>query len=541
MGHLTPVTPVRRKLAVTRSAIPVCPALVPVFPSGRATDSPCEGKTKVSETAKITDEVDVALIGAGIVSTTLGAMLRELQPDWTQMVLERLDGPALESSSPWNNAGTGHSALCELNYTPEKNSLLDITKAVNINEKFQVSRQFWSHQVEHGVLGDPKEFINPVPHVSLAQGQEQVDYLRRRYDTLREHTLFPGMQFTDDKDVFSEKLPLMAKGRDFSEPVAISWTEAGTDINYGALTRQFVAHAEKAGTEFRYGHEVTRIRPDGDKWIVYYKNVHTGDRKAVRANFVFVGAGGYALDLLRSAGLNEVRGIAGFPISGMWLRCTNPELIEQHRAKVYGKARVGAPPMSVPHLDTRVIDGEKGLLFGPYGGWTPKFLKKGSYLDLFKPIRPDNIPSYLGVAVQEFDLTKYLVSEVTKNFDARMETLREYMPTAEGKDWELIVAGQRVQVIRPAPAPRFGSLEFGTAVINNSEGSIAGLLGASPGASIAPAAMLELLERCFGERMIDWSDKLHELIPSYGRKFAVEPELFAKTWERTQKTLQLNR
>ncbi|MDK8894156.1 malate dehydrogenase (quinone) [Corynebacterium sp. MSK006] len=495
----------------------------------------------MSETAKITDEVDVALIGAGIVSTTLGAMLRELQPDWTQMVLERLDGPALESSSPWNNAGTGHSALCELNYTPEKNSLLDITKAVNINEKFQVSRQFWSHQVEHGVLGDPKEFINPVPHVSLAQGQEQVDYLRRRYDTLREHTLFPGMQFTDDKDVFSEKLPLMAKGRDFSEPVAISWTEAGTDINYGALTRQFVAHAEKAGTEFRYGHEVTRIRPDGDKWIVYYKNVHTGDRKAVRANFVFVGAGGYALDLLRSAGLNEVRGIAGFPISGMWLRCTNPELIEQHRAKVYGKARVGAPPMSVPHLDTRVIDGEKGLLFGPYGGWTPKFLKKGSYLDLFKSIRPDNIPSYLGVAVQEFDLTKYLVSEVTKNFDARMETLREYMPTAEGKDWELIVAGQRVQVIRPAPAPRFGSLEFGTAVINNSEGSIAGLLGASPGASIAPAAMLELLERCFGERMIDWSDKLHELIPSYGRKFAVEPELFAKTWERTQKTLQLNR
>ena len=374
-----------------------------------------------------------------------------------------------------------------------------------------------------------------------AQGQEQVDYLRRRYDTLREHTLFPGMQFTDDKDVFSEKLPLMAKGRDFSEPVAISWTESGTDINYGALTRQFVAHAEKAGTEFRYGHEVTRIRPDGDKWIVYYKNVHTGDRKAVRANFVFVGAGGYALDLLRSAGLNEVRGIAGFPISGMWLRCTNPELIEQHRAKVYGKARVGAPPMSVPHLDTRVIDGEKGLLFGPYGGWTPKFLKKGSYLDLFKSIRPDNIPSYLGVAVQEFDLTKYLVSEVTKNFDARMETLREYMPTAEGKDWELIVAGQRVQVIRPAPAPRFGSLEFGTAVINNSEGSIAGLLGASPGASIAPAAMLELLERCFGERMIDWSDKLHELIPSYGRKFAVEPELFAKTWERTQNTLQLNR
>lgn len=495
----------------------------------------------MSETEKITDEVDVALIGAGIISATLGAMLRELQPSWTQMVFERLDGPALESTSPWNNAGTGHSALCELNYTPEKNGLLDITKAVNINEKFQVSRQFWSYGVENNILGDPKEFINPIPHVSLAQGRDQVDYLRRRFETLREHTLFPGLHFTEDETEFSEKLPLMAKDRDFSEPIAISWTAAGTDINYGALTRQFFAHAEEAGTEFRYGHEVTRIRPDGNKWIVHCKNVHTGDRKAVRANFVFVGAGGYALDLLRSAGLKEVRGIAGFPISGMWLRCTNPELIEQHNAKVYGKARVGAPPMSVPHLDTRVIDGRKGLLFGPYGGWTPKFLKKGSYLDLFKSIRPDNIPSYLGVAVQEFGLTKYLVSEVTKNFDQRMDALRQYMPAAENKDWELVVAGQRVQVIQPAPAPRFGSLEFGTTVINNSEGTIAGLLGASPGASIAPAAMLELIERCFGEHMIDWSDKLYELIPSYGRKFAVEPELFEKTWVRTQKTLQLER
>lgn len=500
-----------------------------------------EGKLKVSEAQKITDEVDVALIGAGVISATLGAMLRELQPNWTQMIFERLDGPALESSSPWNNAGTGHSALCELNYTPEKNGRLDITKAVNINEKFQVSRQFWSYGVEHGILGDPKEFINPVPHVSLGQGREQVDYLRRRYETLKEHTLFPGMQFSDDPEVFAENLPLMAEGRDFSNPVAISWTKAGTDINYGALTRQFLSHAEQAGTEFRYGHEVTRIKKDGSKWVVHCKNVHTGDRKAVRANFVFVGAGGYALDLLRSAGLSEVRGIAGFPVSGMWLRCTNPELIDQHAAKVYGKAEVGAPPMSVPHLDTRVIDGDKGLLFGPYGGWSPKFLKNGSYLDLFKSIRLDSIPSYLGVAVQEFGLTKYLVSEVLKNFDQRMEALREYVPTAKNSDWELIVAGQRVQVIQPAPAPRFGSLEFGTTVINNPEGSIAGLLGASPGASIAPAAMLELIERCFGEHMIDWSDKLYELVPSYGRKFAVEPELFDETWERTQKTLQLNR
>ncbi len=331
----------------------------------------------MSNTTKITDEVDVALIGAGVMSATLGAILRELEPNWTQAIFERLDAPAQESSYPWNNAGTGHSALCELNYTPEKNGKIDITKAVGINEKFQLSRQFWAHQVETGQLGDPKEFINPIPHVSLAQGEEQVRFLRHRYEVLSSQPLFPGMQFSDDDAVFQEKLPLMSEGRDFSNKVAVSWTNVGTDINYGALTKQFLDNATKQGTVIRYGSEVTKIKADGKKWKVHVKNVHTGDQSVVRANFVFVGAGGYALDLLRTAGIPEVRGIAGFPVSGMWLRCTNPELIKQHHAKVYGKAVTkNAPPMSVPHLDTRVIDGETGLLFGPFGGWSPKFLKK---------------------------------------------------------------------------------------------------------------------------------------------------------------------
>lgn len=488
---------------------------------------------------KVTDEADVVLIGAGIMSSTLGAMLRQLEPSWSQIVFERLDGPALESSSPWNNAGTGHSALCELNYTPEKNGKVDITKAIGINEKFQVSRQFWSHQVEEGILSDPREFINAVPHVSYGQGADQVSYIRNRYNELKDHPLFQGMTYADDEQTFTEKLPLMAKGRDFNEPVAISWIDEGTDINYGAQTRQFLDAAEIEGTEIRYGHEVRSIKADGAKWKVTVKNLHTGDTKVVKANFVFVGAGGYALDLLRSAGVPEVKGFAGFPVSGLWLRCTNEELIEQHAAKVYGKASVGAPPMSVPHLDTRVIDGEKGLLFGPYGGWTPKFLKEGSYLDLFKSIRLDNIPSYLGVAAQEMALTKYLVTEVIKDQDKRMESLRDYVPEAENKDWETIVAGQRVQVIKPTGFPKFASLEFGTTLINNIEGTIAGLLGASPGASIAPSAMLELLERCFGDRMIEWGPKLKEMIPSYGKKLSNEPELFAEQWERTQKTLKL--
>ena len=497
--------------------------------------------SSAKKTAQVVDEVDVAPIGAGIMSATLGAMLRELEPSWTQMVFERLDGPALESSSPWNNAGTGHSALCELNYTPEKNGRIDISKALGINEKFQKSRQFWSRQLNNGILTDPSEFINPVPHVSFAQGEIQVDYLKRRYDVLSEKHMFPGMQFSADDSDFAEKLPLMAKGRDFSNKVAISWTDAGTDVNFGALTKQFLTAAKASGTEIRYGHEVIDIKRDGSAWKVYSKNKHTGDITVVKAKFVFVGAGGYALDLLRKAKVKEVAGYAGFPVSGLWLRSKNPELIEQHQAKVYGKAAVGAPPMSVPHLDTRVIDGEKGLLFGPYGGWSPKFLKKGTYLDLFKSIRPDNITSYLGVAVQEFGLTKYLVDEVRKSFSDRVEALREYVPEAKESDWETVIAGQRVQVIKPAGAPQFGSLEFGTTLVNNQEGNIAGLLGASPGASIAPAVMLELLERCFGERMIDWADKIREMVPSYGVKLRNDEKLYDEMWEYTQKTLKLDR
>ena len=490
---------------------------------------------------QVTDEVDVALVGAGVMSATLGAMIRELEPSWTQMVFERLDGPAQESSSPWNNAGTGHSALCELNYTPEVKGRIDVSKAIGINEKFQVSRQFWSHQVDNGVLADPRDFINPVPHLAFAQGDDQVDYLRRRYEALAGNVLFPGMEFVDDDAAFAEKLPVMSKGRDFAaEKVAYSGTDIGTDVNFGALTKQFLTAAEASGTEIRYGHEVKNIKKDGAKWKITVKNVHTGDTSVVKAKFVFVGAGGYALDLLRKAGVPEVNGYAGFPVSGLWLRCTNEELINQHDAKVYGKAKVGAPPMSVPHLDTRVIDGKKGLLFGPYAGWTPKFLKQGKLTDLPKSLRPHNLTTLLGVGVHEMGLTKYLITEVIKNHAARVESLREYVPNARDEDWEIVNAGQRVQVIKPAKAPKFGTLEFGTAVINSADGSIAGLMGASPGASIAPAAMVELLERCFGENLIDWSPKLHEMIPSYGKKLVDDEQLFNEMWDYTQKTLKLD-
>ncbi|WP_328219564.1 malate dehydrogenase (quinone) [Corynebacterium argentoratense] len=488
-----------------------------------------------------TAEVDVALIGAGIMSATLGAMLKQLEPTWSQVVFERLDAPAEESSSPWNNAGTGHSALCELNYTPEVAGKVQTAKAIAVNEKFQVARQFLANQLEQGVLSDARDFINQVPHVSFGHGADQVEYLKKRYEALSKHPLFPGMEYTEDPDKFSEFLPLMGKGREFSEGVAISWTEVGTDINYGALTKQFLAGAVKSGTEIRYGHEVTNVKPQGSKWKITTKNVHTGDVSTTVANFVFIGAGGMALPLLQKSGIPEIRGYGGFPVSGEWLRCTNEEVIKQHHAKVYGKASVGAPPMSVPHLDTRVIDGETGLLFGPYAGWTPKFLKRGSWFDLPKSLRPTNVMSMLAVGVQEMDLTKYLVEELLKDQTARMESLREYYPEARDEDWELVTAGQRVQVIKPIVGPRFGSLEFGTALINNTEGTIAGLLGASPGASIAPYAMLEVLERCFGQKMVEWGPRIKEMVPSYGVKLATDPKLFNEVWEYTQKTLKLEK
>ena len=485
------------------------------------------------------DSVDVLLVGAGVISTTLSVMLQQLQPDWSQLIIERLDVPGAESSDPWNNAGTGHSALCELNLTPAVNGKIDISKAVGVNSKFQVSRQFWSYLVEEGILGDPSEFINPVPHVSFANGMKQVDYLKARYEALKDHPLFPDMQFSDSEEKFKESVPLMARGRDFNNPVALSWFENGTDINYGALTRQYLDAVTERGVTVRYGNEVKNITRDGSKWKVETKNLHTGDTSVITANFVFVGAGGMALPLLQKSGIREIKGYGGFPVAGEWLRCTNEELVEQHQAKVYGQASVGAPPMSVPHLDTRVIDGKKGLLFGPFAGWTPKFLKAGRYTDLFKTIRADNLLSYLGVGVQEMGLTKYLVEEVLKDKTAKVEALRDYVPTAKEDDWEVVVAGQRVQVIKPIGAPKFGSLEFGTAMVNSADGTIAGLMGASPGASIAPSAMIEVLERCFGSKMGEWSPKIKEMIPSYGIRLAKDSALFTEQWDRSQKALKL--
>ncbi len=485
---------------------------------------------------------DVVLVGAGIMSATLGALLRLVEPNWSITLVERLDAAAAESSDPWNNAGTGHSALCELNYTPQKpDGTIDVDKAITINEQFQVTRQFWAYASENGILTDVRSFLNPVPHVSFVQGAEHVDYLRRRQETLVRNPLFASMEFIDDADEFARRLPLMAQGRDFAEPVALNWTEGGTDVDFGALSKQLLAFGTAQGMDTLFGHEVRDLDQESDgSWTVKVLNRRTGEKRRIRSKFVFVGAGGGALPLLQKAGIKEVKGVGGFPVSGQWLRTDKPELTGRHHAKVYGLPPLGAPPMSVPHLDTRVITGKDWLLFGPFAGWSPKFLKTGKVTDLPLSVKPDNLLSMVGVGLTELSLLKYLIGELLQPLSGRVDTLRQFAPTAQSNDWELDIAGQRVQVIR-RDSKKLGVLEFGTTVLAAADGSIAGLLGASPGASTAVPAMMEVMQRCFPGQYPGWEPKLKEMVPSLGANLSDEPRLFAEVWDHGTRVLGLQR
>lgn len=485
-------------------------------------------------------KTDVVLVGAGIMSATLGALLRLMEPNWSITLIERLDGAAAESSDPWNNAGTGHSALCELNYTPQRSDgTVDIAKAVTVNEQFQVSRQFWAHAVENGVLPDVRSFLNPIPHVSFVHGAKNLDYLKRRRETLVQNPLFASMEYIDDQDEFARRLPLMAAKRDFAEPVALNWTQDGTDVDFGSLSRQLIGFGTQRGMTTLFGHEVRDLNKESDgTWTLKVTNRRTGAKRKINAKFVFVGAGGGALPLLQKSGIEEAKGFGGFPVGGQWLRSGNHELAAAHQAKVYGAPPLGAPPMSVPHLDTRVINGRSWLLFGPFAGWSPKFLKQGKVTDLPLSVKPNNLASMLGVGLTEMSLVKYLVGQLLLSEADRVEALREFAPSAADSDWELDIAGQRVQVIRRKGAG--GVLEFGTTVLSAADGSIAGLLGASPGASTAVPAMLDVMQRCFPDQFPGWQPKLKEMIPSFGTQLSKEPKLFEEVWAWGTKVLKLD-
>jgi len=484
----------------------------------------------------VTETVDVVLIGGGIMSATLGTLLHELQPDWKIVAYERLSEVAEESSNAFNNAGTGHSALCELNYTPQAaDGSVDVSKAISINEQFQLSRQLWSSLIDRGVLSGPDTFINPTPHMTFVRGEKNVSFLKTRYQALSKQTLFADMEYSEDSRVINTWAPLLVEKRLKTDaPFAATRVTGGTDVDFGALTRQLFSHLAASGAQVRTNTEVRSLKRQKDgTWLIKSRRTLGHAPAEIKASFVFVGAGGWALKLLQNSGIPEIKGYGCFPIGGQWLMTSKPEIVAKHHAKVYSKATVGAPPMSVPHLDTRVVDGKTSVLFGPFATFSPKFLKNGSNWDIVTQVRPSNLFSMLKVAATNFDLIKYLVSELLKNHSRKVQDLRELMPDAKDEDWTLRQAGQRAQVMHN------GKLQFGTEVITSADGSISGLLGASPGASTAVPIMLGLLKRCFADEYAGWEPKLRQLIPTLGEQLNDKPELAKETFEKTSAVLSL--
>jgi malate dehydrogenase (quinone) len=489
---------------------------------------------------EVTAETDVVLIGGGIMSATLGVLLHQARPDWSITAYERLDEVGQESSYGWHNAGTGHAGLCELNYTPRRgDGSLDLSKAIMTNEQFQESLQLWASLVQRGSLPSPEGFVNPVPHMSYVAGEDDVAFLRERYEALASRPLFEGMRYAEDPAEIADWVPLMMRGREVDGPIAMSRVDTGTDVDFGALTKHLFDVQRRQGVEMVMSTEVDGLErtPDG-RWKLTARSRRTGQQATQIARFVFIGAGGYAIRMLQRAGIPEAKGYGGFPVSGQFLRCTSPELIGMHDAKVYGKSQVKAPPMAMPHLDRRWHGGTPGVLFGPYAGFSPRYLKRGRWSDLFRSIKPDNIVTMLSVARDEFDLTKYLIGQVVQKHISRIEVLRQLVPSAEPEDWELIHAGVRVQTMKPTAKKR-GDIVFGTEVVAAGDGTIAALMGASPGASTATSIMLDVMRQCFPDEFPSWEPRLRELIPSVGVSLSDDPVLREDVREFVESILKL--
>lgn len=489
-----------------------------------------------------TSHKHIVLIGAGIMSATLGSLLRKVIPGVQITLFERLDQVAAESSDPWNNAGTGHSAFCELNYTPQLDGKIDLTKALEIAQRFEISKQFWAYLVQQNYISFDVPFIKAIPHISFVWGEDNLTFLKKRFDAMRSVAIFRDMEFTSDLDKIKEWVPLMMDGRASFTSMAATKMAAGTDVNFGVLTKNMIQHlASCDNTEIVLGHEVMSFsRQQDGQWKIEVEKLENGERKVVFADFVFIGAGGGALPLLEKTGIQEAEGYGGFPISGQFLQCTNPEVINQHHAKVYGKAEVGSPPMSVPHLDTRFIDGKKTLFFGPYAGFSTKFLKNGSYLDLPLSIEMHNVWPLLSAGIKNIELTKYLIQQVTQSAEERFEELLAYYPRAKFDDWSLSTAGQRVQVIKKDREGN-GVLQFGTEIVCADDGSMVALLGASPGASTSVSIMLEVINRMFPAEFGSntWQNTFREMIPSFGQSLIENGSLCLATRQRTSEILHL--
>ncbi|QJF26137.1 malate dehydrogenase (quinone) [Mammaliicoccus vitulinus] len=485
---------------------------------------------------------EIILIGAGILSTTFGSFLKNVEPEWNIKLFERLDQPAIESSNEKNNAGTGHAALCELNYTVEQeDGSIDVEKAKEINEQFEVSKQFWSYLVKHKSIENPKEFIRPLPHISFVMGIRNVDFLKRRYDALKSLPMFEGLTYTEDHKVLAEWMPLMMQGRNSNEPLAASKIDEGTDVSFGELTRKLVKNIEQHdNAQVHFRHEVVDFKQlDNSKWEVKVRNLVTGETETHVADYIFIGAGGNAIPLLQKTKIPESKHLGGFPISGAFLVCNNPKVVREHNAKVYGKEPPGTPPMTVPHLDRRYIQGKESLLFGPFAAIGPKFLKNGSNLDLFKSINRSNVVTMLSSGVKNLSLVKYSIQQVLQRKEDRMKELRRFVPNAKDEDWDIHIAGKRVQVIKDTEEHGRGFIQFGTEVVNSEDHTVIALLGESPGASTSVSVALEVIEKNFPQYIESWKPKIKEIIPSYGESLIEDTQLLQKIRKQTAKELQL--
>ena len=486
--------------------------------------------------------VDVVLVGAGIMSITLATYLQELQPDWNIQIYERLDGVAEESSDGWNNAGTGHSAFAELNYTPElPDGSIETKRAVGIAEQFEISRQFWSHQVREGRLSTPSDFINPTPHMSFVWGDENINFLRKRQQALVQNPLFYGMKYSEDPAQIMQWAPLLMEGRDPNQKVAATWMPLGTDVNFGVITRQLTDGLKRSPNfGLHLGHEVTALRQNDDKtWNVTFKDLKSGDERTTRSRFVFIGAGGAALKLLQLSGIPESHDYGGFPVGGQFLAFQGQDVASRHGVKAYGMAETGSPPMSVPHLDARKLDGKPVVLFGPFALYSTKFLKQGSWFDLFSSVNHNNVGPMLNVGKDNLDLVQYLMSQAQLDDADRQAELVKYFPNAKQEDWKLVTAGQRVQIIKRDPL-KGPVLQFGTEIVTDKDHTLAALLGASPGASTSPPIMLDLMAKAFPEQMkASWEARLKEIVPSYGRKLNESAALTNEIRSLTSQSLKL--
>jgi len=484
----------------------------------------------------------ITLIGAGIMSATLGVLLKQLMPSSQITIYERLNKVGAESSDAWNNAGTGHSAFCELNYTPlRENGEVDISKALKISESFEISKQLWAYLKKENLINTDSPFINDIDHMSFVWGAENKIFLKKRFAALTKYGMFDDMIYSEDYNQIAEWVPLMMEDRNKSEVIATTKMAIGTDVNFGAITRAMIDYLDNCdGVELHLGHQVEDIKEIDNGWLIEVTDLENDKEKTLAAEFVFIGAGGGALTLLEKTDIPEARGYGGFPVSGQFLKCNNPEVVKKHEAKVYGKAAQGSPPMSVPHLDTRMLDGTRSLLFGPYAGFSTKFLKNGSYFDLPLSIEMHNVWPMLSAGMHNIGLTKYLVTQVMQSQEDRFKFLQTFYPNAKFEDWELINAGQRVQIIKKDDEEG-GVLKFGTEIVTNSKKNLAALLGASPGASTSVSIMLDVLKNCFPNEMNSgsWNIQLEKIFPSYGKSLIEDGQLCKKIRSYTTKILKL--